>query len=106
MHPMKILVYLTLMILLIACGGNNTESNVAVPGEPKDSESKALELGAAVVQNKSPLKEMNMYLNGFHFYNGNIRGQIDYSIVKPRNTSLASMPLSPKRMRLVLKSCA
>jgi hypothetical protein len=63
--------------LLIACGGNNTSSNVKVPGAKKDAKSKTLETGADLLQNKSPLKKFNTYLDGFHFYNGNLKAQME-----------------------------
>lgn len=30
-----------------------------------------------MLQSKSPLRAFNTYLNGFHFYNGNIKGQME-----------------------------
>lgn len=70
-----------IVILLIAalagCGGNNTNSKVETPGAEKDSKSKALEAGAALIQAKSPLKKINIYLDGFHFYNGNMGAQME-----------------------------
>ena len=30
---------------------------------------KALETGTAVLQGKQPLEALNVYMNGFHFYN-------------------------------------
>ncbi len=65
------------IILLVACGGQNTDSNVETPGAEKSGKTKALELGADILQNKSPLKKINAYLNGFHFYNGNINAQME-----------------------------
>lgn len=63
--------------LLIACGGKNSESNVEAPGNEKDLKSKTLETGADLLQDKSPLTKLNTYLNGFHFYNGNINAQME-----------------------------
>ena len=34
-------------------------------------------MGADIIQNKSPLKKINVYLDGFHFYNGNLRAQME-----------------------------
>jgi hypothetical protein len=75
MKPMFATVFLT--IALAGCGGKNTSSPVEAPGEEKDSKSKSLELGADILQNKSPLKKINTYVNGFHFYNGNIKAQME-----------------------------
>lgn len=72
-----ILTILTAAFLAVACGGNNTESNVDVPGEEKSGETKALEMGADILQGKSPLRKINAYLDGFHFYNGNINAQME-----------------------------
>jgi hypothetical protein len=64
-------------LIVAGCGGKNTESNVESPGEEKDSKSRALEIGADILQNKGPLKKINTYLNGFHFYNGNMEQQME-----------------------------
>jgi len=63
--------------IMVSCGGNNTDSNVESPGGEKSSRDKMLEASADIVQNKSPLKSFNMYLDGFHFYNGNINSQME-----------------------------
>jgi hypothetical protein len=65
------------LIFLAACGGKNTESNVETPGSEKDSKSRTLETGADILQNKAPLSKINTYLNGFHFYNGNVKQQME-----------------------------
>lgn len=65
------------ILLLAACGGNNTSSNVAAPGADKDAKSKTLEAGADLLQQKSPLRKINAYLDGFHFYNGNMDAQME-----------------------------
>ena len=66
-----------LMVALAGCGGKNTGSNVEAPGEEKTVKTKTLEVGADLLQDKTPLRKLNMYLNGFHFYNGNLRGQME-----------------------------
>lgn len=63
--------------LLYSCGGNNTDSNVQSPGKEKDTKSEVLNAGADLLQNKSPLKKISAYLDGFHFYNGNIDAQME-----------------------------
>jgi hypothetical protein len=63
--------------IMIACGGKNTDSNVKAPGVEKSTESKVLEKGADLLQDKSPLKMFNTYLDGFHFYNGNMAAQME-----------------------------
>jgi len=78
---MKILTSLAGSLLLglnlISCGGENTGSKVEAPGAEKSTKSGVLETGAALLQDKSPLKKVNMYLDGFHFYNGRMEGQME-----------------------------
>ena len=62
---------------LFACGGKNTDTNVEAPGRPKSSESQLLEKGADVFQGKSPLNSFSAYLDGFHFYSGNMNAQME-----------------------------
>jgi|SRR5690606_7274541 len=67
----------TLIFVHFSCGGNNSPSNVTAPGSEKDSKSKVLETGADIMQGKTPLSKMNTYLDGFHFYSGNMNGQME-----------------------------
>lgn len=66
-----------LAVALASCNGPSSDSNVNAPGKEKSSKTKALESGAALLQQKSPLRAINAYLNGFHFYNGNINAQME-----------------------------
>jgi hypothetical protein len=63
--------------LAAGCGGRNTESNVSTPGQEKTGKTQALEAGADVLQSKAPLRELNAYLDGFHFYNGRPEAQME-----------------------------
>lgn len=63
--------------LLSSCGGKNTGSNVGTLGNKKAGKDKLLEAGADMLQDKTPLKLFNTYLDGFHFYNGNIHAQME-----------------------------
>lgn len=63
--------------IILACGGKNTKSNVQSPGENKTTKTKILNSSANLIQDKTPLKKFNSYLNGFHFYNGNINAQME-----------------------------
>ena len=65
------------LLILSACGGNNTDSNVDAPGAEKSGKSQVLDAGADLIQSAGPLKKMNAYLDGFHFYNGNIDAQME-----------------------------
>ncbi|MFD1139802.1 OBAP family protein [Larkinella insperata] len=64
-------------LLLTGCGGKNTSSNVESPGDEKTAKTEVLETGADVIQNKAPLQAISMYLDGFHFYNGDMKGQME-----------------------------
>jgi hypothetical protein len=64
-------------LMLAACGGSNTESKVDAPGEEKSGETRVLEAGADLLQNKAPLRELDAYLDGFHFYNGHPEAQME-----------------------------
>ncbi|RYF59681.1 MAG: DUF1264 domain-containing protein [Cytophagaceae bacterium] len=62
---------------MFSCGGENTSSNVQSPGVDKTGKTKTLEVGADLLQDKTPLTKLNMYLDGFHFYNGDLKGQME-----------------------------
>jgi hypothetical protein len=64
-------------IVLAGCGGQNTGSNVKSPGNEKSVKTSTLETGTALLQNKEPLDALNVYMDGFHFYNGNMNGQME-----------------------------
>jgi hypothetical protein len=68
---------LVLLLALTSCGGENTASNVKAPGETESAKTEVLEKGAEALQNKPPVEALNAYLDGFHFYNGNMRGQME-----------------------------
>ncbi|MCK8493631.1 OBAP family protein [Spirosoma sp. RP8] len=64
-------------LLLLSCGGDNTSSNVQSPGAEKAGKTNVLEAGADLLQDKTPLSKLNMYLDGFHFYNGDTKAQME-----------------------------
>lgn len=74
---MRLLLLLLPAALITACGGKNTRSKVESPGADKKTDTRALETGADILQDKSPLKRFNVYLDGFHFYNGNMKAQME-----------------------------
>jgi len=56
---------------LLGCGReNDTASNVTAPGRAETVKTRALEAGAAALQDKPPIESITAYLDGFHFYNG------------------------------------
>ena len=67
----------TVLSALAACGGENSGSKVSTPGEEVSAKTKALEAGADLMQDKTPVKGLNAYLDGFHFYNGNMKVQME-----------------------------
>jgi hypothetical protein len=68
---------LAFFIALAGCGDQNTGSNVKSPGNEKTAKTGTLEAGAALLQGKEPLSALNVYVDGFHFYNGNKKGQME-----------------------------
>jgi hypothetical protein len=66
-----------LVAALLACGDNHTVSNVASPGAPESAKTRVLGAGAAALQNKPPIEALNAYLDGFHFYNGRQKVQME-----------------------------
>ena len=63
--------------LLVACGGQNTSSSVRAAGAPKGARTKTLDLRAALLQKKTPLSKVNVYLDGFHFRSGDLHHQME-----------------------------
>ena len=64
-------------LILAGCEGGKSGSNVTPPGDPESGRTRVLEAGAAMLQDKAPLEALNSYLDGFHFYSGNPRGQME-----------------------------
>lgn len=73
---MKITYLFTLVIIILSCKSKEP-SNVSAPGEEKTGKTKALEAGAAALQDKTPVKKLEMYLDGFHFANGDMKNQME-----------------------------
>jgi hypothetical protein len=63
--------------LLAACGGDNTDSHGATPDAPTSPRMRLLAGGSAVLQDMAPIGAVNVYVNGFHFYNGEMRAQTE-----------------------------
>ncbi len=74
---MRKLSVLSSALLLAACGQHNTASYTDAAGAPKSAETRTLEVGAKLLQGKAPLDAVSAYLNGFHFYNGDMDGQME-----------------------------
>ncbi len=69
--------YCLMFAVLAACGGKNTPSPVTAPGAEKTAKDKALNTGADLLQDNTPLRSFSAYLDGFHFYNGNPHSQME-----------------------------
>jgi hypothetical protein len=69
--------FFILVAMLLSCGGENTSSKVSTPGTEETAKTKALEAGANLLQNKTPVNALNAYMDGFHFYNGDLQGQME-----------------------------
>jgi hypothetical protein len=68
---------LAMSALLAACGGENSDSKVKTPGVEESVKTRTLEAGADLMQNKTPLRALNAYMDGFHFYNGDMKSQME-----------------------------
>jgi hypothetical protein len=64
-------------LLLGACGGGNSTSPVAIPGRETTAKTDVLQAGSDLLQAKGPLQSINAYMDGFHFYSGNMQGQME-----------------------------
>ena len=63
--------------LIAGCGGDSTRSDVTAPGAAKSPSTVALDTGAALLQSRPPIDALNAYLDGFHFYNGHPKAQME-----------------------------
>ncbi|WVV47124.1 DUF1264 domain-containing protein [Pseudomonas sp. NA13] len=61
---------------LTGCAGGTSDSPVEAPGSAKTPTTATLEAGARIMQDKPPLRVLNTYHDGFHFYNGRMSGQL------------------------------
>jgi hypothetical protein len=77
MHERMPTAFLLPLAAVAACGDNNTASNVEPPGEDTTLRTQVLEAGAVALQNKPPVDAINANLDGFHFYNGRMQGQME-----------------------------
>lgn len=72
------LVALCACAVLGGCGRNDaTTSPVQAPGRSETATTKALEVGAAALQNHAPIEAINAYLDGFHVYSGRQAAQME-----------------------------
>ena len=75
---MKIVTVVLLSAISLTAGcSRQSESPVAAPGRDETAETRALEAGAALLQTQAPLRDLDAYLDGFHFYNGRMEAQME-----------------------------
>lgn len=70
-------IWLSLAALAAACGNDDTRSPVNSPGRPESAGTAVLEAGATALQDMPPVRALNAYLDGFHFYNGRLAQQME-----------------------------
>ena len=63
-------------LAVTGCVGNSS-SKVQAPGEPATALTRTLDAGADALQSRPPVAALNAYLDGFHFYNGNMKAQME-----------------------------
>lgn len=68
---------ITALVFNISCGQRREPANVSTPGEEKSGKTQVLEAGAAAIQDKTPIKQLEIYLDGFHFANGDMNMQME-----------------------------
>jgi hypothetical protein len=76
MYKFHIVIVCVMALTLAACN-KETRSDMQAPGATESTKTKVLEAGAAVLQNKPPIEAINAYLDGFHFYNGHQKIQME-----------------------------
>jgi hypothetical protein len=59
------------------CSGGETPSPVTAPGNEKTPRTALLEAGAAALQTQAPIRAINAYLDGFHFYDDDMKAQME-----------------------------
>jgi hypothetical protein len=65
-------------LLAGACGRSGAqEAGGAVAGAEVSAGSRALAMGADLLQSKGPVEDINMYLDGFHFYADDMGRQVE-----------------------------
>lgn len=63
--------------ILTGCGASNSPSPVKATGEETSAKMKVLATGATVIQSRPPIEAISTYLDGFHFYSGEQKGQME-----------------------------
>jgi len=77
MRTLAIAAMAGVLVTAAGCGGRNSASHVQSPGADESAGLQTLETGAALLQSRPPIAAINAYLDGFHFYSGNMKGQME-----------------------------
>lgn len=73
---MRTIILSCIIACLAATAAVAAEEKVA-PGREKRTDTKALEVGAELMQDMEPIEALNMYLDGFHFFSDDMGRQIE-----------------------------
>jgi hypothetical protein len=65
------------VLLLAGCSRDEAASSVAAPGPGPSAKQQALQNGAAMLQEIAPLEAFDVYVDGFHFVNGDLGVQVE-----------------------------
>jgi hypothetical protein len=65
------------LLAAAGCDGDNSASNVTAPGTPPSARTEVLATGTALLQEKQPLEALDVYVDGFHFANGDLSHQME-----------------------------
>ena len=65
------------LVLMAACGGEDTSSQVEPPGSRQMVRPAGLADGASSPPATAPIEALDVYVDGFHFYNGNVDMQVE-----------------------------
>ena len=66
-----------LLGFLVACVEITLVQRSVHPVNKETAKTKALEAGADLMQDKTPIRTLNAYMDGFHFYNGDLKSQME-----------------------------
>lgn len=62
---------------VLSCKQGKEPADASAPGSEKSTKTKVLETGSALIQYKTPINQLEIYLDGFHFANGNMKSQTE-----------------------------
>ncbi len=68
---------MVLGLLLAGCGGKNSPPQGPVSGSDKTGKTRVLEAGSRILQDTTPIEQLQIYLNGFHYAAGNPKDQME-----------------------------